>query len=217
MDRRNVSNHLSRNSLSTHSNPHPPLNNTVNKDSFQPVVPLLPVVYPLPIMYNDSKTNSERLHRSSISGGHINSNIRHRSRSRINQFLSLTSRIGLSPVLKRASFQPTNLSSISSTSGHNNYTNNKFKSFNSTSDEESESDPAIMKGDDDDNRHSVDHNHFKVDNNPFTSDTATNISVKTRNLVFASIIFDEFCFELASLCYEHSLNPDIHLIQHNKE
>ncbi|CAH8566304.1 unnamed protein product [Schistosoma margrebowiei] len=197
-DKKNTSTCLSQNSLPTNSNQHSRLNN-VNKDSLQHVVPLLPVTYPLPVN-NDNKTSSERLHRSSISGGSSNLNLRHRSRSRVNQFLNLTSRIGLSPVLKRASLHQGNRTSIPSSSFNQNYTNNKFKLTNSGSDEEVDVNV----------KHSMDNENI-INNNPFYSDPTTDISIKTRNLVFASIIFDEFCFELAALCYEHSLNSDIHL------
>lgn len=198
-DKKNISTCLSQNCLPTNSNHHSPLN-TVNKDSLQHVVPLLPVTYPLPVN-NDNKTSSERLHRSSVSGGSINLNLRHRSRSRVNQFLNLTSRIGLSPVLKRASLHQGNRTSIPSSSFNQNYTNNKFKLTNSGSDEEVDVNV----------KHSMDNENINNNNNPFYSDPTTDISIKTRNLVFASIIFDEFCFELAALCYEHSLNSDIHL------
>ncbi|VDP82265.1 unnamed protein product [Echinostoma caproni] len=35
------------------------------------------------------------------------------------------------------------------------------------------------------------------------------IPASTRNLVFAAIIFDEFCHELAALCYNHSLDRSL--------
>ncbi|XP_018645631.1 hypothetical protein Smp_149080 [Schistosoma mansoni] len=203
-DKRNISSCLSRNSLLENSNHHSPLN-TINKDSLQHVVPLLPVTYSLPIN-NDNKANSKRLHRSSISGGSNHLNLRHRSHSRVNQFLNLTSRIGLSPVLKRASLHHGSRTS-SSSSSNQNYTNNKSKFLNSGSDEEDQNDVHHFIGNENSNN--------STNDNPFYSDPTTDITIKTRNLVFASIIFDEFCFELAALCYEHSLNPDIHLNKSN--
>ncbi|KAF7232635.1 hypothetical protein EG68_08314 [Paragonimus skrjabini miyazakii] len=37
----------------------------------------------------------------------------------------------------------------------------------------------------------------------------SKLSIDTRNLVFGAIIFDEFCHELAALCYSHSLSFDL--------
>ncbi|KAF5394406.1 hypothetical protein PHET_11616, partial [Paragonimus heterotremus] len=37
----------------------------------------------------------------------------------------------------------------------------------------------------------------------------SELSIATRNLVFGAIIFDEFCHELAALCYSHSLSFDL--------
>ncbi|CAL8068960.1 unnamed protein product [Calicophoron daubneyi] len=36
-----------------------------------------------------------------------------------------------------------------------------------------------------------------------------SISTRTRNLVFAAVIFDEFCHELAALCFVHSMDPEV--------
>ncbi|KAA3679367.1 uncharacterized protein DEA37_0009566 [Paragonimus westermani] len=36
----------------------------------------------------------------------------------------------------------------------------------------------------------------------------SELSVDTRNLVFGAIIFDEFCYELAALCYSHGVSFD---------
>lgn len=35
------------------------------------------------------------------------------------------------------------------------------------------------------------------------------VPTSTRNLVFAAIVFDEFCHELAALCYNHSQDPSL--------
>ncbi|KAF8564244.1 hypothetical protein P879_10434 [Paragonimus westermani] len=37
----------------------------------------------------------------------------------------------------------------------------------------------------------------------------SELSVDTRNLVFGAIVFDEFCYELAALCYSHGLSFDL--------
>ncbi|TGZ63227.1 hypothetical protein CRM22_007048 [Opisthorchis felineus] len=39
--------------------------------------------------------------------------------------------------------------------------------------------------------------------------TEPEISTRVRNLVFGAVIFDEFCYELAALCYLHSMHADV--------
>nr|CAH8852676.1 unnamed protein product [Trichobilharzia regenti] len=180
----------------------------LHKNSLQHVIPLSPVIYPTPSMdninINNSKAGSnERSHRSgsvtsstTSSLSNIGSHIRHSSRSRINQLFGLTSRIALSPVLKRASLQQQQPRSSLFSSDHRQ---SKSKVYNSGSEDEGDGD-ADSVGD----HSNRDGSHLKF---PGSSDTTTDISNKTRNLVYASIIFDEFCYELASICYEHSLNP----------
>ncbi|KAK4470412.1 hypothetical protein MN116_005615 [Schistosoma mekongi] len=177
-DQRINSSYSSSNSLFTNFN-----NSSLNYDSFQHIIPLLPVVYPLSINNEHSKYSP------------CNECNQHRNYNRINQLFTLTNRITHNSLLKSSSIQPNHHHH------HHDYAN-KLKLFTTRSNNNNDNLNEV-----DNINQSINDSYLQFNNSDNnTTEFYTDISCKTRNLVYASIIFDEFCYELTSICYEHCIN-----------
>ena len=56
--------------------------------------------------------------------------------------------------------------------------------------------------------HSRQQQQDEVDTNDFTLADSEWEDVRTRNIAFSAVIFDEFVKELAAICQEHSVLSD---------